>query len=279
MKTTKILLFGIIAVYILFSACYIKPSPKTIRFDFPLRHSKRLVTKQKQGTNGSSVVYNPRMKNYYTFFAGNSDFMLEIFDSEGYYVGEIIEGVDLRGVWYNPSKKTVETNTFKGEAIRELIFKNGLPTGKTKIISKNIKQPKPNSTASYDFKKNEILFLDGTSVKRYTKDGRKFIDNIPLKNIPDTSFLNYTSLIYTGYTGHEIGILNCYKREIYLFDKSTGNYKVSLLLPSSSKTYQKLRFSFANNHVWIFDEKSRIWEGYFVNSKLFPKKRKKKKRF
>jgi len=248
-------------------------------FSYTLQPDIILQLRSTIGENGSSVVFNPSSNLYYTFFAGNKSFPIEIFDSESNYVTTTKTGADVRGVWYNNLTKQVECNTFKGNGIYQINILKNIPTGETTEIFKTNEQPNENSAVAFDYDLNELLYLDKNTIKRYSRTNNKFLGTIKITGLPEDSTINFTSIAYLGYSNNEIGLLDYYNRNIYTIDKNTGNYNLSLILPPDTKTYPKLRFSYANKHIWIFDLEARKWLGYKIPSYYFDKITPKKKKF
>jgi hypothetical protein len=73
---------------------------------------------------------------------------------------------------------------------------------------------------------------------------------------------NSTTVIYTGITNAEFGLLNIATREIELYSKQDGLLYQKLKLPKEASPRDKFNFGFANNTYFLFDKNKRSWVGY-----------------
>jgi hypothetical protein len=103
-----------------------------------------------EGTNASAVTYIPQLKLYVTCIAGNADYPMEVFDANGKTITSIPCGMDLRGLWYNPGTRCLETNGYGDQGWFSMqIGGNGVPTGEWSNIRTGQKQPNEQSVLSY----------------------------------------------------------------------------------------------------------------------------------
>ena len=229
------------------------------------------------GTRGAGVCWNPVTKRYFAGFAGNAGFPLGIFDAKGNRVSpvDMTTLVDLRGIWYDPSARTVCGNgysetgwfSYKPDA-------KGIPSGYNIDIAGSY-QPDANSVGTFNPAKKEVIFLNEGAVSIYKMDGtndrtvtlqmntKKAENNSGEQgsdNSPDQ--YNTSSVIYTGIPGSELGVLNITKKQIELFDYTSGEKGKTLALPENTPVEVVFNFAYANGNYWLFDIETRTWLGF-----------------
>jgi hypothetical protein len=221
----------------------------------------RYQIKSENGTNAIAVTYNPKNDLYYTVFAGNAAYPLEVFDGKGNnkYSAEI--GVDVRGLWYNEKKKTLEGLVYpkKGKFSIDLDY-SGMPGSLKQINASPSGIPSDQSTASYTGK--TLLLFNGESVYCLNPANLKLKFTVNLTNIP-TNKVNYTTVVYTGVKGYELAFYNSSENKIYFADMKgfqTGTTK----LPADAPQAEAFRFSYTNNLLWLYNAEDRVWFGYRV---------------
>ena len=141
-------------------------------------------------------------------------------------------------------------------------------------------QPFPNSVAQYNMRENLVHFLKGSTVVSYnaatgaedkTKTfllkvgyGKKTPPPADLKIDSNAVLINHntTTVIYTGISNAEFGLLNVQTKEIELYSKTDGLLSQKLKLPADAIVNDKLNFSFSNNTYFLYDAKKRAWVGY-----------------
>lgn len=217
------------------------------------------------GTNACAVTYNPAKGYYYTAFAGNAGFPLETFDVNGKPVAQTETGVDLRSLWFD-----AKSNSLQGLAYAQRgKFSIGLSAAGTPI---SIKEPGgkqlesiPNSqSTAFPAGKLGLLMFDGRTVFRLNPANLKSKGSIIPKSLPgDMANLNYTTAVYTGVKGYELGFYDSFEAKMYFTDLK-GNYSGSSLLPSTAPVASAFRLSYANNLLWLFDADERIWFAYRI---------------
>jgi len=276
---TQIILFSILLSVSLI-ACKSKEAVTLIEYHITLKPDIIIQCgKINGGENGTSVVFDSINNLYYTFFAGSKNFYVERFDVSGNKIDSSKIGFDARGVWYNKETKKIEGNSYDGGGIFEIdIEKNRLLGLATSIFEEN-EQPDKNSAGAYDYDDNNILYFDEGVIKKYSRERNKYVGDIKISGLPSDEYINFTTPIYLGYKKNEIGLLDYGNRAIYTIDKNTGKYSKKLLLPPDSKTYPKLRFSYANNRIWIFDVDNKKWLGFPLRNSYFAIPKAKRKRF
>lgn len=232
------------------------------------------------GANGASVVYHPKEKLFYAAQAGNKEFPLVIFDSEGNIKSPETQSalIDIRGLWYNPKTKKIGGNGYQqfGWFTYDL-DKSGMVEG-INIFKEGRFQPDDHSAGVLNTEDDEVLFLDGLYIRCYTTNGVDKQKSIQLKmgsksaadgaGISVTLFeesYNTRSIIYTGITGSEIGFLNIIKKQVELYNIKTGYMSKIVSLPLSFKPESFFNFSYSNGIYWVFNKETRYWNGFKEN--------------
>lgn len=224
----------------------------------------RMRVEGEGGRNGTAVVWNPKNKLYYTAIAGNGDFPLETFDENGKFIQTVKAGKDLRGMWWN--KTQLEANCYESGGISHIRIDNkAKATGVHEAIHVGMIQPDANSVGTYYEKKKEILYLYNGDVLGYSRTtGNSTSTFIDLELPVSVDHINSTTMIFTGIKKKEIGILNPDARKVYLFDLKTGEHTETITLPKSAITKDWFNWSYANGHIFIFENLTRTWTGYKI---------------
>lgn len=238
--------------------------PKTAEDDMP-------------GTRGASVVWHPGQKKYYAVFAGNQEYPLAAFDEKGKRLSEdnLIAMMDTRGIWYDPATKLVTGNGYNefGWFTYKLDAK-GIPTD-VNVLFEGKHQPDVQSVGAYNPATKKVMFLYDGYVYSYNMKGEKtdsLMINWGIKKSEgsqgggvDEEVLtdyNYTSLVYTGTKGQELGFLNTVENQIELYDIQSGFLTKIIPLPDTAIPEASFNFSYANGIYWLFDIEARTWIGY-----------------
>lgn len=215
------------------------------------------------GTNACAVTYNPDTRLYYTAFAGNAAFPLEAFDESGQnrYTGEV--GADIRSLWYDAKSRSLQGLAYpqKGKFAIGLDA-SGLPVSLKEPGERTVASiSSPQSTASPAGKLGLLLF-DGSTVHRLHPSSLKQKGTIVPKNLPvSAQNLNYTTVVYTGVKGYELGFYDPNDSKIYFTD-AKGEYTGTTRLPSDAPQATAFRLSYANGRLWLFDADERTWFAY-----------------
>ncbi|MFZ5553320.1 MAG: hypothetical protein ACOZCO_09410 [Bacteroidota bacterium] len=222
-----------------------------------------LMIHSTEGNNGCSVFYIPERKLYYTFYAGNSDYPLEIFNDKGKNIYSQPIGIDARGLWYNPKSKKLEGIAYgKGFFSIELTAE-GYPLTPV-YINQTVTFAGDQQVACFSPAHGEIYQYSEGVIYTWSRKKLKKKSAVTITGLPESpEMINSTSLIYTGYKGYEFGLLNWDMKKIYLFDKS-GKYTFAIDLPGSAVTNDVFRFSYANDRVFLYNVDTRTWTGYPV---------------
>lgn len=230
------------------------------------------------GKRGATVVWHPVQKKYYAVFAGNIEYPLAIFDVKGKRLStdEQKAMLDTRGLWYNPVKKLICGNGYNDYGwFTYKLDPKGIPTDYTETVE-GMNQPDAQSVGVYNSTARQVLFHYLGKVYVYNSDaelqdslmihwGLKKTDAAE-EDPEDVSMTpedyNYTSLIYTGIKGQELGFLNTTAKQVELYDIKTGFLTRTISFPEPATAEASFNFAFTNGIYWLFDMESRKWVGY-----------------
>lgn len=215
------------------------------------------------GNNGLAVAYNPEKDLYYTSFAGNAHYPIEVFDRYGSSKSSGEIGADIRGMWYNPTAKRLEGILYNntGSYFISLGY-DGKP------LSNNITAfsygMDPQSVATYDPVKKKVIFVESGIVylfKPLSLKAKKIklqpaAEGVSLVEVP----------LWTGVKGYELGLLGAGETVLYLFNIKNGRQTARIKLDDyfGIETISAFNVSYCNGHVWLYDKNSRSWYGYPV---------------
>ncbi|MCO6498508.1 MAG: hypothetical protein J5I50_12695 [Chitinophagaceae bacterium] len=244
----------------------------------------KIPAEQTSGSNGVGVAWHPLQKKYYTALGGNKNFGMSVFDANGKLLSspELKAMSDLRGLWYNELTKTIQGNAFlDGGWLEYVLDSKGIPTG-IQIIRKGKNQPDNYSVGAFNPKENAIYFFIakeyGYRKYDYTTGNYEFIDfglgaadkeeedhvwDFYSDGIDISEEYNYSTMVYTGIPGAEVGVLNFEKIIVELYDIETGYKTWELKFPEglNFNIYKFMNFSYANGMFWFFDKEKRSWVG------------------
>jgi hypothetical protein len=246
-----------------------------------IRKAITLLMPKGKGDNGGTVAVNLRNRNLYATIVGNKTYSMAFFNNTGEMVSppDLALLSDIRGLWYNPASKTFQANTFGGNWVTYVIDDAGIPYD-VKPQFTNVLQPTANSVTAFNQRENVVYFLRGSTVvtvdintgkpvpeKTYTlKIGFTKKSPAPADYKADTTktpaAYNSTTVIYTGMTNAEFGLLNTTTKEIELYSKQDGLLYQKLKLPKEASAFDKFNFAFANGIYFVFDKSKRAWVGY-----------------
>jgi hypothetical protein len=229
------------------------------------------------GTRGASVTWHTVNKKYYTVFAGNEGYPFAVFDVRGKRLStdEQKAMIDCRGLWYDPAKKLVSGNAHSDYGwFTYTTDKAGIPTD-VDVVYEGMNQPDAQSVGTYNPATKQVLFFYGNQLYMYNDDA-EVQDSLVIhwkQKKTDASDehegddvlpeeYNYTSVIYTGIKGQELGFLDATNKRIELYDIKSGFLGKTLSLPETAKTESAFNFAYANGMYWLFDIKGRTWIGY-----------------
>jgi hypothetical protein len=239
----------------------------------------RTVDDDMPGTRGASVAWHPLQKKYYAAMAGNVGYPLGVYDINGKLLSRETLNCeeDVRGLWFNPQKKQVQGNTYNENGW--FSFKldvNGIPES-TDVFLEGMNQPDAQSVGAYNTAKQEVIFLNAGFISFYSfedgmsnesvqlqwgrtkKDGA--LDNDP-DNAETPEDYNYSTVVYTGVKGSEIGVLNITEKQVELYSITDGFMTKKLKLPEEASTNSSFNFAYTNGMYWLFNMDERTWTAY-----------------
>lgn len=217
------------------------------------------------GTNACAVSYNPNTGYYYTAFAGNAGFPLEVFDNKGKAVAQTETGVDLRSLWYDAKSNALQGLAYpqRGKFIIGLSG-SGIPTSIKEPSNRELPSIPNNQSTAFPGGKLGLLLFDGRTVYRLNPANLKQKGTITPSGLPgDIANLNYTTVVYTGVKNYELGFYDSFEAKVYFTDLK-GNYTGTSMLPTTAPTATAFRFSYANNLLWLYDADERVWFAYRI---------------
>jgi hypothetical protein len=230
------------------------------------------------GQNAASVAWHPIQKKYYASMAGNTKFCIGIYDINGHLLSDSDQQAlfDVRGLWYNPTTKTLQMNGYKEFGWGEYhLDSKGLPES-VSVLHDGMNQTDEQSPAAFNPGQNVSYFFnpqgnvdiynfsDATFKETVTLHLGISSDGPPADNTSVIDQYNSSTIIYTGIKGSELGLLNYDHLEIELYDISTGLMTKKLSLPSDTQIPEArwLNFAFCNGIYWLFNTEERTWVGF-----------------
>lgn len=224
----------------------------------------KLAVQGKDGSNGVAVAYNPSANVYYTVFAGNDLFPIQLHNTNGASLSTEAIGYDVRGMWYNPAKNCLEGISYNNTCGFELkLNSDGSIADRTATA---VSYGMGNQTvAAYAAKERSVLFVEGRTAY-FFKPGKKRAKQVELLPKETDIWLNTNGPIYTGVKHYEIGLLDTKSMSVILFNKKgkqTGMVKLNVESCTELQDYPlNFRVSWCNDRVFIFDPDARTWTGY-----------------
>lgn len=219
------------------------------------------------GTNGVSVSYNPVNKVYYTAFAGNASYPLEIHDVNGNSMSTQECGYDLRGLWYNPKTKMLQGISYDNQGTFDMKI-NADGTLKGSVKSSFSYGMGEQTVGTYAAKKKAVMFVEGKTVS-FFKVGKSSAKTITLSPSSPNLDLNTNGPMYTGVKNYEIALFDDGSKSVYLFSAKTGKQTGKVLLNTGTcgdiyNLPRNFRVAYANDRVFLFDTDSRSWKGFSI---------------
>jgi hypothetical protein len=240
----------------------------------------RTVDDDMPGTRGAAVAWHPVQKKYFASMAGNQQYPLGIFDEKGKRLSADEQNClqDVRGLWFNPSKKAIQGNCFgEGGWFIYKLDEEGI-VYKAEVTLEGMNQPTDQSVGTYHTGLNKVIFFDIDSVYFYNSTtavkeksiflhlGQKKKTTSPQSDAAQEEFMadsyNSSTVVYTGIKGAELGLLNIDKKQIELYNIADGYMTTMLGLPEESTVESSFNFAYCNNIYWLFNIEKRTWMGY-----------------
>lgn len=231
------------------------------------------------GTRGASVVWHPLQKKYYAAMAGNIRYPMGVYNAAGKLLSpeSLNTNEDVRGLWYNPVKKQIQGNSYSDYGwFYYNLDARGIPL-ESYIFKEGMNQPNDQVVGAFSIARQQVLFLASGMVYFYNANGEQ-LDN-PLRiywgrtkkdgisedetDEPSTpQDYNYTTLVFTGISGAELGFLNISNMQIELYNMADGFMTQVLKLPEDAAMNQSFNFAYTNGMYWLFNIELRTWTGY-----------------
>ena len=256
MKKSLLLVLSIVSLTTITFSQTTKTLKKVLELKMP-----RTSDDDMPGTRGASVAWHPVQKKYYAVFAGNKEYPLAVFN--------------VTGLWYNPATKLITGNGYDDNGwFTYKLSTAGIPT-EYEVAHEGMNQPDGQSVGAYNPVTKRVMFLKGGQVYSYNSDAelvdsfaihwsRKKADGPADDEDPYASpeDYNYTTMVYTGIKGQEIGFLNVTNMDIELYDIKSGYLTTRFALPETASAEMSFNFAYANGIYWLFNIELRKWVGY-----------------
>ncbi len=224
-----------------------------------------LQVKSEEGTNGLAVAYNPTARLYYSVFAGNGAYPLEVHNLNGESIYQLEIGYDVRGMWYDPKTKSLEGITYNNEG--GFVFnlnQAGEPEG-SRLTDFSYGMD-AQSVGVYAEKLKMVMFAQNGTVS-FFKKGKAGVKKQVVLSLPGDVGIIENAPMYTGIKGFELAFLDQNSALVHYFNGKTGSYSGSTILnigkcAEVNEWPWGFRVSYCNNRVFIFDVLTRTWTGY-----------------
>jgi hypothetical protein len=226
--------------------------PKT-----PTGVNMSLELQSTEGTNGCAVAWNPKLKLYYTIIAGNVSFPIDVFDERGTWKKSTKTGVDNRGMWFNTKSGKLNGRAYNGQLVEWDMNNAGIPDN-TSVVVETGEDGQNIATSG----KGVIYQYQNGAIAKFSAKGKK-TGTINLPTDFNAEEHNAYSMGFTGVKRYEFVLLNLGSTSLEFFDLK-GKRTATIALPGDVPYAESFRFSFANNHAWLYDADKRVWLGYKV---------------
>jgi hypothetical protein len=230
------------------------------------------------GKRGASVVWHPLQKKYYAAMAGNIGYPLCVFNAVGKRISkdDHITEADVRGMWYHPTAKAIQGNAYSDNGWFQYKLNLAGMVQELEELQSGMNQPNGQCVGAYRGAKKQVLFLGGSQLFFYDEVSAGAVDSMlihfgrkkadgPLEDAdPNASpeAYNYTTVVFTGIKGAELGFLNVTDKQIELYDVNSGFLTQVLKLPADATSEASFNFAYTNGAYWLFDMEKRVWTGY-----------------
>ena len=219
------------------------------------------------GTNAVAVTYNPKTALYYTVFAGNNVYPLEVFSKSGEFISTQEAGFDSRGMWYNKKTNSLEGVSYPDSQEHSIKLTSSGQLGQLTNGTVLYKE-ETNAVAAYNEKSKKVLFVTSDGEVKLYKKGSTTATSIRLL-IENQQNYNFKAPIYTNVKGKELGLFNHETLRVDFFNLKTGamSGSVKINLYDSNTSFEipaAFRVSYANNMVWVYNAGDRVWYGYQI---------------
>ena len=214
--------------------------------------------------NKSALAFNPDEQMYYSNNAGGTQ-PNEYFDIDGNFLGSAAL-TDWRGLWYNTDSNAIEGNAWGGNILMDTLTSTGAYSGH-EALSFVSNMPHAQSVGVFDEVDNVIYYYYADSLYSISRVDGTVLPTIALTGTSNlNSVVNY-SIIYTGVAQNEIGLYSNTNKELYLFDKATGEYSSTIAFQATTLgTSSDWNYAFTNDIFWLYNGGINDWVGYKIFS-------------
>lgn len=222
-----------------------------------------LKIESSDGNNGLAVCHNPVKNVYYSIFAGNSSYPIETHNSAGESIDSQQAGVDARGMWFNSSCNCLQGTMYNNAGSFDISLDlQGKPSGTQtnmevyNLDAQGVTTGNGKYVYSYDGYGNILKFKKGSKKAKKLAISNSYVDY---------QHFNANAIMYTGISGHELGMVNYQTNELVLFSEKKGKLaKVIKINVQEVSISEGFRTSFANGHLFLYDSETRSWYGYSI---------------
>lgn len=143
--------------------------------------------KSDEAGDANAVVWIPGANMYVTAMSGGGEMPMEGFSALGKFLWTETAGFDARGLWYNPKRKRVESNSSGNDGwyFQQFDENGDLVSTPTKFLTGN-HQPDPESNLSFTGK--AVVGLNNDDIYYYHPTNGKFLKSFSLDKPKDADF-------------------------------------------------------------------------------------------
>ena len=205
-----------------------------------------------------SVAWHPSYSRYYASAGGMATSPVTTFNSSGTEISSTTHNFDNRGLWYNAGNARIEGSDLGGNVGYYPMDGSGNISGD--VAGKVTGFPNGASGGVRNSANGEILYYSGsTSFSRYNSSG-SFLESVSI-TLPGEVTFNGTHMIYTGFSGQEVGFYDYTNKIVYLYSISGGSYSYYYNLPASAPANGGYYgFAYANGRFFLSSDGT--WYGY-----------------
>ncbi len=215
--------------------------------------------------NCSSVAYNPVKNVYYIVRAGAGSYPFQTLSSSGGQLSQNLSAGDVHGMWWNKNTNSLEVNLYAaGGWGKPTLSDEGYATAGYTILFTGQHQPDTQSIGTFDYNNNKVIFYKaGTTAYIYDRTTGEQTSTLELTGI-NLATINSNTIIYTGVSGYELGLLDYQVKRILFFNGNTGAFTAATQLPAATVTSPEFNFSYANGFAWTFDPATETWSSFKI---------------
>jgi hypothetical protein len=204
-----------------------------------------------------SVAWHPSYSRYYASAGGGVASPVTTFNSSGTEISSTTHNFDNRGLWYNAGNARIEGSENGGAVGYYPMDGSGNLSGD--VAGKVTGFSSGQSGCVRNSANGEILYYAGsTSFSRYSSSGSS-LGSVSI-TIPAGVTFNGTHMIYTGFSGQEVGFYDYTNKIVYLYSISGGSYSYYYTLPASAPANGSYGFAYTNGRFFL--SSNGTWYGY-----------------